>query len=65
MKVIYDVAADVLKIVFRDAYVDDFSEDQPGVTLDYDIDDQIIALEIKDASKRIDDPRQLEHIILE
>lgn len=64
MKVIYDVSADVLQIIFRDAPVEDFSEDRSGVTIDYDADDKIIALEIRDASKMIEDPRSLKHIVL-
>ncbi|GAB4386547.1 MAG: hypothetical protein Kow00121_53320 [Elainellaceae cyanobacterium] len=64
MKVIYDANTDVLKIVFRDAPVEDFSNDRPGVTVDYDADDKIIALEIKEASKIMDNPRSLEHTVL-
>lgn len=65
MKVIYDVATDVVRIIFRDAVVDDFSEDRPGVTLDYDVEDQLVAIEIKDASTMIENPRLLEHIVAE
>ncbi|NJR65883.1 MAG: DUF2283 domain-containing protein [Leptolyngbyaceae cyanobacterium CRU_2_3] len=64
MKVIYDVATDVLRIVFREAIVEDFSEDRPNVVVDYDADDQIVAMEIRKASKIIENPRSLEHIIL-
>jgi uncharacterized protein YuzE len=65
MKVIYDAATDVLRIVFREAIVEDFSEDRPDVQLDYDIEDNLVALEIHNASKIIDNPRSLEHIVLE
>ena len=65
MKVIYDVATDVVRIIFREASVEDFSEDRPSVTVDYDVEDKIVALEIKDASKIIENPRSLEHIVLE
>jgi uncharacterized protein YuzE len=64
MKVIYDVATDVLRIVFREAVVEDFSEDRPGVTVDYDSEDNIVAMEIREASKITDNPRLLEHIVL-
>lgn len=37
MKVIYDSATDTMRIVFREAPVEDYSEDQPGVKLDYDL----------------------------
>ncbi len=65
MKVIYDVATDVVRIVFRDVTVEDFSESRPGVIVDYDAEDKIVALQIKDASKIIDNPRSLEHIVVE
>ena len=65
MKVIYDVATDVVRIIFREAIVEDFSEDRPGVTVNYDVEDKIVALEIKNASKIIENPRSLEHIVVE
>ncbi|PSB15158.1 hypothetical protein C7B61_10740 [filamentous cyanobacterium CCP1] len=64
MKVIYDTATDVLRIVFRDVPVEDFSEDRPDVTVEYDADDTVIAMKIKNASKIVDDPRSLEFKIL-
>lgn len=65
MKVIYDPGTDTLRIVFKEAPVEDFSEDRPGVTVDYDVDDVIVAMEIREASKLMDNPRSLEHIVLE
>jgi uncharacterized protein YuzE len=65
MKVIYDVTKDVLRIVFKDAPVEDFSEDRSGVTIDYDADDQIVALEIQDASKLVDNPRSVDHAVVD
>lgn len=65
MKVIYDVATDVVRIVFRDTTVEDFSENRPGVIVDYDAEDKIVALQIKNASKIIENPRSLEHIVVE
>lgn len=64
MKVIYDSAKDVLRIIFRDAPIEDFSEDRSGVTIDYDADDQIVALEISQASKLVDNPRSIDHAVL-
>lgn len=65
MKIIYDPTSDVMRIVFREALVEDFSEDRPGVKVDYDLEDKIIALEIKNASELMDDPRSIEHEIRE
>jgi len=64
MKVIYDAATDVLRIVFREAIVEDFSEDRPNVQIDYDSNDNIVALEIHNASEMIENPRSLEHLVL-
>lgn len=65
MKIIYDPATDVIRIVFRDALVEDYSEDRPGIKVDYDVDDQLVAIEIQKASELIDNPRLVEHQILE
>jgi uncharacterized protein YuzE len=64
MRVIYDTKTDILRIVFRDAPVEDFSEDRPDVTVEYDADDAVIAMNIKNASKIVDNPQSLEHTIL-
>ncbi len=65
MRVVYDPSTDVLQIIFRDAVVEDFSKDSRGLTVDYDADDKIIALEIQNASKLVEDPRTLEHKVLD
>jgi uncharacterized protein YuzE len=65
MKVIYDPATDVMRIVFREAIAEDYSEDRPGVKVDYDLEDKIIAIEIQNASDLVDDPRMLKHEVLE
>lgn len=65
MKVIYNASTDILRIVFREAIVEDFSEDRPGVKVDYDADDNIVALEIQDASKIVENPRTFDHVVLE
>ncbi|NJR58038.1 MAG: DUF2283 domain-containing protein [Cyanobacteria bacterium CRU_2_1] len=65
MKVIYDVANDTLQIIFKEVPVEDFSEDRPGLMVNYDTEDQMIALKIRDASKLIENPRSLEHIVLD
>lgn len=64
MKVIYDPATDVMRIVFRDAPVEDFNEEQPGIKVDYDMDDQLVAIEIQKASALVDNPHIVEHQIV-
>ncbi len=36
MKVTYDPEVDVLRILFRDAPIEESDEDKPGVIIDYD-----------------------------
>jgi uncharacterized protein YuzE len=63
MKVIYDSAVDVLRILLSNTPVEESDEDKPGVILDYDKDGNIVGLEILDASKRMENPRSLEYAV--
>ena len=63
MKVTYDPAVDVLRIVLSSAPVAESDEDKPGVILDYDKDGNIVGLEILGASKRIENPRSVEYAV--
>ena len=64
MKVTYNRATDVMRIVFRDSPIDDYNEDRPGIKVDYDVDDQLVAIEIQNASELVDDPLAVEYQIL-
>lgn len=61
MKVFYDAQVDVLRVVFRQVSVAESDEDKPGVILDYDKEGNIVALEILDASKRVENPRSVDY----
>ena len=61
MKVTYDPDVDVLRILFRDAPIDESDEDKPGIILDYDKDGNIVGLEVLNASKRVENPRSVEY----
>ncbi len=63
MKVIYDPEVDILTITLSDAAIEESDEGKPGVILDYDAIGNLVGLEILDASKRVNNPRELEHII--
>lgn len=63
MKVTYDEQKDVLRIVFRDTPVQRSGEGEPGVILDYDDAGQVVALELRDTSRRVDDPRKMEYTV--
>jgi uncharacterized protein YuzE len=63
MKVTYDAGVDVLRIVFRDAPVEESDEDKPGVILDYDAEGNIIGLEVLNASRQIENPRGMDYAV--
>ncbi|HEV8519222.1 MAG TPA: DUF2283 domain-containing protein [Burkholderiales bacterium] len=63
MKVTYDPEVDVLRILFRDAPIDESDEDKPGIILDYDKDGNIVGLEVLNASKRMENPRSVEYAV--
>ena len=63
MKVIYDSQTDTLTVIFTDTPVLESDEDKPGVILDYDKEGNIVALEVLDASKRMENPRALEYAV--
>jgi uncharacterized protein YuzE len=64
MKVTYDREVDVLRIVFRDAPIEESDEEKPGVILDYDASGNVIGLEILDASQRVESPATVEHAVM-
>ena len=63
MKITYDSEADVLRILFSNAPIEESNEDKPGVILGYDKDGNIVGLEILDAAKRIENPRAVEYAV--
>lgn len=60
MKVSYDPETDTLVIVFREAPIADSDEEKPGFILDYDEAGDLVAVEVLDASRRIEDPRRVQ-----
>jgi uncharacterized protein YuzE len=63
MKVIYDPEVDVLRILFRDAPVEESDEDKPGIILDYDKDGNVVGLEVLNASQRVENPRSVDYAV--
>jgi uncharacterized protein YuzE len=63
MKVTYDPEVDVLRILFRDAAIEESDEDKPGVILDYDKDGNIVGLEVLNASQRVENPRGVDYAV--
>ena len=62
MKVNYDPKTDILTIILKeDVSVSESDEDKPGIILDYDVDGNLISLEILDASTRVTEARKIEY----
>ena len=59
MKVIYDTQTDTLSIILKDAEVVESDEEKNGIILDYDLEGDIISLEILDAKSRVTQPMQM------
>ena len=56
MKVVYDPDKDILQISLVPTPVEETTQIAPGFVLDYDEDGQVVGLELRKASKRVDDP---------
>ncbi len=63
MKIHYDPAVDVLTVIFSDVPVTESDEDKPGVILDYDANGNVVALEILQASQRMENPRVVQYAV--
>ena len=64
MKVTYDSEVDVLRISFSSAAIEESDESKPGVILDYDLEGNIVGMEILDASKRVENPSSVEYAVV-
>lgn len=63
MKVTYDAALDILRIILSDHLVDESDEDKPGIIIDYDDEGNVVSIEILNASKRGISPHGVEYAI--
>ena len=63
MKVTYNSQVDVLRILFRDAPIQESDENNPGVILDYDKDGNLVGLEVLNASQRVENPRGVDYAV--
>ncbi len=59
MRVIYDAQTDTLTIILNESPVAESDEDKPGIILDYDVDGNVVSLEVLDASRRVVQPTQM------
>ena len=63
MKVTYDAETDILRILLRNAPIEESDEEKPGMILDYDKDGNVVAMEVLDASRRVENPKVVEHSV--
>ena len=61
MKVKYDKEVDVLYITLSDLPVKESDESKPGIILDYSDQENVVAIEILDASKKMLFPIKVEY----
>ncbi len=64
MKITYDSEVDVLRPLFSSAPIEESDEDKSGVIIDYDKEGKVVGREILDASKRIDNPRAVDYVMI-
>ena len=60
MKATYDARTDTLTFVLKPGPVAESDEGKPGVILDYDAAGNLVGIEILDASKRVDEARNMQ-----
>ncbi|HDP35637.1 MAG TPA: DUF2283 domain-containing protein [Candidatus Hydrogenedentes bacterium] len=63
MKVTYDPNVDVLRILLLDIPIEESDEDKPGIILDYDKHDNVLGLEVLNASQRVENPRGVDYAV--
>lgn len=61
MKVKYDKEVDVLYIKLSDEVIAESNEAKPGIIIDYSADENIVGIEILDASKKMPAPAKIEY----
>ncbi|MBA3648288.1 MAG: DUF2283 domain-containing protein [Chitinophagales bacterium] len=61
MKVKYDKEVDVLYIKFSDEIIAESDESKPGIIIDYSSGENIVAIEILNASKKMPSPLKVDY----
>jgi uncharacterized protein YuzE len=61
MKVKYDKENDVLYIQLSDKPIEESDSEKPGIILDYDSDQNIVGIEVLNASEKMERPMKVEY----
>jgi uncharacterized protein YuzE len=63
MKIIYDQEKDILQIALVDTNIEETAQIAPGLILDYDGDGNVIGLELRKASQKVDNPYAICYLV--
>lgn len=63
MKIVYDPEKNIVQISLRSCAVAETAQVAPDLILDYDEDGQVIGLELRNASKRMDQPLAIAYAV--
>jgi uncharacterized protein YuzE len=63
MKVVYDPDRDILQVTFIDTTIEETAQIAPGVVFDYDVDGNVIGVELRKASTKMDTPYAISYAI--
>ncbi|MEM9946152.1 MAG: DUF2283 domain-containing protein [Cyanobacteria bacterium P01_D01_bin.36] len=63
MKIVYDSDKDILQISFHSSTIEETTQIAPGLVLDYDEDGKVIGIELRNASKKVDNPYEMSYLI--
>ncbi len=65
MRVTYDPEADTVVISLRKSAIDESDEVRPGVIADFDAAGEVVRFEVLDASRVVQNPREIRFVIAE
>jgi uncharacterized protein YuzE len=63
MKVVYDPDSDILQVTFIDTTIEETAQIAPGLVFDYDEDGNVIGIELRKASTKMDNPYAISYSI--
>lgn len=65
MKVTYDPRTDTVVISLRDSAIEESDEVRPGVIADFDSAGEVVRFEVLEASRVVENPREMRFVIAE
>ncbi|MDE2867983.1 MAG: DUF2283 domain-containing protein [Chloroflexota bacterium] len=65
MRVIYEPATDTMVISPRESAIEESEEVRPGVIADFDAAGEVVRFEVLDASRVVENPREMRFVIAE